>query len=200
MRSPIRRPDLPRASSAISGFFFWGMIDEPVDHESCRVANPNSFDVHRHTSSPRRDKCTPMSAVTRETPRRSRGRDTASIEFAAAVANPSSAATASGSSASAEPDRAPGNQADSPKSACPSPSICPRHERTREHALRAHVRMTRAEHVADVYPGAAASTCAWAWDTNADCRSRTAGQSAVPGRASTTGDPSRSGRFGCARA
>ena len=31
VRLPIRRPDLPRASSAMSGFFFCGMIDEPVE-------------------------------------------------------------------------------------------------------------------------------------------------------------------------
>ncbi len=30
-RLPMRRPDLPRASSAISGFFFCGMIDDPVE-------------------------------------------------------------------------------------------------------------------------------------------------------------------------
>ena len=28
---PIRRPALPRASSAMSGFFFCGMIDDPVE-------------------------------------------------------------------------------------------------------------------------------------------------------------------------
>lgn len=27
---PKTRPDLPRRSSSESGFFFWGMIDEPV--------------------------------------------------------------------------------------------------------------------------------------------------------------------------
>ena len=43
MRSPIRRPALPRASSATSGFFFCGMIDEPVENESCRVTKENSL-------------------------------------------------------------------------------------------------------------------------------------------------------------
>ena len=37
VRLPISRPDLPRASSAMSGFFFCGMIELPVDHESCSV-------------------------------------------------------------------------------------------------------------------------------------------------------------------
>ena len=31
VRSPMSRPDLPRVSSAMSGFFFCGMMDEPVE-------------------------------------------------------------------------------------------------------------------------------------------------------------------------
>ena len=31
VRSPISRPALPRASSATSGFFFCGMIEDPVE-------------------------------------------------------------------------------------------------------------------------------------------------------------------------
>ena len=31
VRLPISRPALPRASSATSGFFFCGMIEEPVE-------------------------------------------------------------------------------------------------------------------------------------------------------------------------
>ena len=30
-REPYTRPVLPRTSSATSGFFFWGMMDEPVE-------------------------------------------------------------------------------------------------------------------------------------------------------------------------
>jgi hypothetical protein len=30
VRLPTSRPDFPRASSATSGFFFCGMIEEPV--------------------------------------------------------------------------------------------------------------------------------------------------------------------------
>ena len=36
-RLPIRRPVLPRVSSATSGFFFCGMIEEPVDQASLKV-------------------------------------------------------------------------------------------------------------------------------------------------------------------
>ena len=30
-RSPMTRPDMARASSAMSGFFFWGMMLDPVE-------------------------------------------------------------------------------------------------------------------------------------------------------------------------
>ena len=51
VRLPISRPALPRASSATSGFFFCGMIDDPVDQASSSVAKPNSTVHHRMTSS-----------------------------------------------------------------------------------------------------------------------------------------------------
>ena len=43
---PIRRPLLPRASSATSGFFFWGSIELPVAKASSRTAKPNSSVDH----------------------------------------------------------------------------------------------------------------------------------------------------------
>ena len=46
--SPIRRPALPRASSAMSGFFFCGSIDEPVLYASARRRNPNSSRRPQH--------------------------------------------------------------------------------------------------------------------------------------------------------
>ena len=58
-RLPISRPDLPRASSAMSGFFFCGMMLDPVDHESCSVAKSNSRVVQRMTSSASRERSTP---------------------------------------------------------------------------------------------------------------------------------------------
>ena len=36
-RLPMSRPVLPRVSSATSGFFFCGMIDDPVDQASAKV-------------------------------------------------------------------------------------------------------------------------------------------------------------------
>ncbi len=46
-----------RRSSAASGFFFCGMIDEPLDHASLRVTNPNSSLAHSTISAPRRLRC-----------------------------------------------------------------------------------------------------------------------------------------------
>ena len=44
-----------RRSSAASGFFFWGIIDDPVAHASASRRTPNSSDAHRTTSSARRE-------------------------------------------------------------------------------------------------------------------------------------------------
>ena len=59
-RFPISLPAFPRASSATSGFFFCGMMLDPVDHSSANVANPNSEVTHKITSSPNRDRSTPI--------------------------------------------------------------------------------------------------------------------------------------------
>ena len=56
------RPALPRAASAASGFFFCGIIEEPVAAESSSSANPYR-DVHSTSSSDSRDRCTMQSAA-----------------------------------------------------------------------------------------------------------------------------------------
>ena len=48
---------MPRVSSAKSGFFFCGMIDDPVEYESESVMNENSVDDQRMISSHRRERC-----------------------------------------------------------------------------------------------------------------------------------------------
>ena len=58
----MTRPALPRASSAMSGFFFCGSIDEPVVYASASRRNPNSSVVHSTISSPSRERCTCASA------------------------------------------------------------------------------------------------------------------------------------------
>ena len=54
-RSPITRPALPRASSARSGFFFCGIMLEPVEKASSSSANLNSHEHHMIISSHRRE-------------------------------------------------------------------------------------------------------------------------------------------------
>ena len=48
----------------MSGFFFCGMMLDPVDQESCNVTKPNSLVAHRMTSSANRLTSTPVWAAT----------------------------------------------------------------------------------------------------------------------------------------
>ena len=48
----------------MSGFFFCGMMLDPVDQESCSATKPNSRVDHRITSSASRLTSTPIWAVT----------------------------------------------------------------------------------------------------------------------------------------
>src|SRR5580693_360637 len=83
------------------------MIDEPVLNESSSSTQWNSLVAQSTTSSPSRDRCTPtIAAQNKNSAAKSRSL-TASIEFAAARAKPSSLATALGSSGSDEPASAP---------------------------------------------------------------------------------------------
>ncbi len=108
VRFPISRPDLPRASSAMSGFFFCGMIEEPVEKASCRVTKENSFVFQRMTSSAILETSTPIIAVTNANSATKSREAVPSIEFAALPpSKPRSAATASGSRPSDDPASAP---------------------------------------------------------------------------------------------
>ncbi len=108
VRLPMRRPDLPRASSAMSGFFFCGMIDEPVEKASWRVTKENSFVFHRMISSATRDRLTPIIAVTKANSATKSREAVPSIELATEpCSKPRSAATASGSRPSEDPASAP---------------------------------------------------------------------------------------------
>ena len=81
----------------MSGFFFCGMIDDPVAQASSSRAQPNSVDVQSTTSSPSRERCTPSRAAAKQNSAAKSRSLTASIELSAARSKPSSAATASGS-------------------------------------------------------------------------------------------------------
>ena len=51
MLSPKTLPDLPRTNSAMSGFFFWGMMLEPVENASSSSMYLNSCEHQRMISS-----------------------------------------------------------------------------------------------------------------------------------------------------
>ena len=69
---------------------------------------PNSCEDQSTISSPSRDRCTPVSAAAKQNSAAKSRSETASIEFGAAAAKPSSAANCCGSIGSDEPASAPG--------------------------------------------------------------------------------------------
>ena len=103
----MSRPVLPRASSAMSGFFFCGMIELPVAQASSSRANENSWVVQRTTSSARRETSTAVMASTHAASAARSREEVPSMEFSTGRAKPSSAATRAGSSPSEVPASAP---------------------------------------------------------------------------------------------
>ena len=81
----------------MSGFFFCGMMLDPVDQASCSVTKPNSRVAQRMTSSANRLTSTPIIAVTNANSATKSRAAVPSIELALEPVKPSSAATASGS-------------------------------------------------------------------------------------------------------
>ena len=132
VRLPIRRPALPRASSAMSAFFFCGSMDDPVAYASSRIAKPNSSLVHSTHSSPMRERCTPMSDRTNRYSATWSRSLTASSEFANGAAKPNLAALNPGSTGSDDPARAPAPRGE--MSARESASLMRSMSRRRAHA------------------------------------------------------------------
>ena len=92
IKFPYARPVFPRISSAISGFFFCGIIDDPVENASSSSINLNSSVDQIMISSAKRDKCVINSAeFDKNSTIKSRSL-TASIELAYTSAKPSSSA------------------------------------------------------------------------------------------------------------
>src|SRR2546430_15258361 len=87
---PISRPLLPRASSAMSGFFFCGMIDDPVANASSSSTQPNSGVAQSTISSPNRDRGTPTSAATKRNPATKSPSETAPLQLGPADSQPTS--------------------------------------------------------------------------------------------------------------
>ena len=91
----------------MSGFFFCGMIEEPVEKASSRLTKENSLVAQRMISSLIRDRSTAIIAVIQENSAYTSRPAVPSMEFQDAESKPSSAATALGSSPREDPARAP---------------------------------------------------------------------------------------------
>ncbi len=89
---PMTPPVFPRTSSAISGFFFWGMIDEPVVYLSSISTNPNSGDDHMTNSSQSEDRCTDVIEAQNESSVTKSRSLTESMEFSVGLVNPRASA------------------------------------------------------------------------------------------------------------
>ena len=92
----------------MSGFFFCGMIDEPVENASWRVTKENSFVFQMMISSAIRERLTPIIAVMKANSATKSREAVPSMELPTEPrSKPRSAATASGSRPSEEPASAP---------------------------------------------------------------------------------------------
>ena len=91
----------------MSGFFFCGMIEEPVEYASSSRTKANSCVFQMMISSDRRLMSTPAIAATNENSATRSRLAVPSMEFSVTVVNPSSRATATGSRPSVLPASAP---------------------------------------------------------------------------------------------
>ena len=107
MREPYTRPALPRTSSATSGFFFWGMMDEPVEYASSNSANLNSHEHHRIISSAKRERWVIKIDRSDNNSKAKSRSDTASIELSMGLEKPRSLAVSNRSTGYAEVASAP---------------------------------------------------------------------------------------------
>src|SRR5690606_13627314 len=96
----------------MSGFFFCGMIDDPVEHASSGVRDENSLVGQRMVSLEIRDRSTPIIAATKANSATTSRAAVPSMELGTDREKPSSAATASGSSPREDPASAPEPYAD----------------------------------------------------------------------------------------
>ena len=129
----MTRPALPRTSSGTSGFFFCGMMLEPVQKASGSSTKPNCCEVQITSSSHQRDRWTAVSdAAAQNSTAKSRSL-TASRELAVTPSNPSAAAVAARSMGNVVPARAAAPRGD-------------RLSRTRQSANRARSRCAISNH------------------------------------------------------
>ena len=98
MTAPITAAVRPRTSSAGSGFFLLGIIEEPVENASATRTNPKRGFDHQVISSARRERWTIARAAAASTSTTKSRSATASSELAVTPSKPSSAAVVSRSS------------------------------------------------------------------------------------------------------
>ena len=90
---PYTLPDFPRISSATSGFFFWGIMELPVEQESSISTNENSLVFQSMSSSQKRLRCIMHIERAEESSITKSLSDTPSNELRVIASNPSSSAT-----------------------------------------------------------------------------------------------------------
>ena len=95
VKSPNTLPDLPRINSVISGFFFWGIMDEPVEKASSNSTNLNSHEHQSTISSEKRERCTIIIEITDASSIQKSLSETLSREFCIAPVKPSAFAVIS---------------------------------------------------------------------------------------------------------
>jgi len=102
--SPMASPATPRVSSSVSGFFFWGMIEEVEAYASDSSTNPLFEKRTKSSASPDSVVACVAHAVA-PSARKSRD-DAASVEFRTVPSNPSSSAVRSRSTSNGVPANA----------------------------------------------------------------------------------------------
>ena len=107
VRSPKTLPLLPLTSSAISGFFFCGIIDEPVENASSSSTNLNSHEHHIIISSLKRERCTITSESAEASSMQKSLSETPSSELRLTLSKPRRSATIFLSSGYVVPASAP---------------------------------------------------------------------------------------------
>src|SRR3569833_795746 len=92
IKSPLTRPVLPRTSSGTSGFFFCGMMDEPVQKRSGRWMKSNCAEDHRINSSEKRERFVSSSAAAAQNSNAKTQTHTATSENTATTTKPKNCA------------------------------------------------------------------------------------------------------------
>ena len=188
----MRRPALPRASSATSGFFFCGSIDEPVPYASARRHEPELLARPQHDLLAEAREVHLRERERRTAPRRrSRGRTRRRASSRSGGRSRGSAATPSGSSGRLEPASAPAPSGDTSARAqrvAPAVDVAAKRPEVREQMVREQHRLralqVRVAGEVDVVAGLVGAATSTSWSVVDAARRpapRVAGQPQVGG-------------------